>query len=325
MKNDIIFFKMKSVVISGLGRCGKSFISTGLALNLKNCGYFKPIGERRLVGGKMIDEDLSLMKRICGISQDDEEICPGLLFPEKDIDIEMVKASYNKLSQDKDYIVIESDLIRGERKHLGAFHIAKTLDTKLVLVVKEKNSWMDELSFLKEVGGVSGVIFNKVKNIPEIKKDEFLGIIPYKEEFSAISNYEIKESLGATCLAGEDGLSKMIEHVLVGAMTPQYALGYFERTQNKAIITGGDRTDLILSALTEDTSCVIITGDIIPSPEVIRKAEIRKIPLLSVALDTLTTANKIEDIIPRITFDNKAKLSLIKELTKPLVDKIFNG
>ncbi len=316
---------MKSVIISGIGRCGKSFIATGLALNLKNCWYFKPIGEKRLYNNKMVDEDISLMKEICGLSLQDEEICPGLFFPEKDISLKEIKTSYNKISQNKDYIIIESDLIRGERKHLGGFHIAEALNTKIVLVIEEKNEWRDEMAFLKECGGelILGVILNKASNLNEIKKDEFLGIIPYNEEFSAISVSQVKEAIDANCLAGDDGLSKMIENVLVGAMTPQYALGYFERTQKKAVITGGDRTDLILSALTEDTSCIITTGDIIPDPEVIRKAEIRKIPLLSVSWDTLTTVEKIEKIIPRISYDNKAKLSLIKELTKPLADAIF--
>ncbi|MEW6006580.1 MAG: DRTGG domain-containing protein [bacterium] len=318
---------MKSIVISGIGRCGKSFIACGLALNLKNCGYFKPLGERRLCGGKMIDEDISLMKKICYLSFEDEEICPGFLFPEKPVDIEKIKEAYNKVSQDKDCIVVEGDLIRGERKHLGAFHIAKALNTKILLVVEEKNGWEDEMAFLKEVGRdlILGVVLNKVRNLDEVKKEGFLGIIPYKEEFFALSVSQIKEVLNANILAGDDGISKMVEHILVGAMTPQYALGYFERTDKKAVITGGDRTDLILPALTEDTSCIITTGDIIPSPEVIRKAEVRKIPILSVSWDTLTTASKIEGIIPRISPDNKAKLSLIKELTKPIVDTIFNG
>lgn len=318
---------MQGVVISGWGKCGKSFITAGIALNLKNCGYFKPIGERRLVGSKMADEDILLMKEICNLSFKDEELCPGLSFPEKDIDIGRIKTSYSKISQDKDYMLIESDLVRGERKHLGGFHITEALNAKLVLVIEE-NAWMDEMAFLKELQGdlIFGVILNKVRNPSEIdKKDEFLGILPYREEFSGISSLQIKETLDATCLAGCDGLSKIVENVLIGAMTPQYASSYFERTQNKAVITGGDRTDLILSALTEGTSCIITTGDIIPSPDAIRKAEIRKIPLLSVSWDTLTTASKVEAIIPKIILDNKAQLSLLKELTEPLIDKIFNA
>ncbi|MEW6679878.1 MAG: DRTGG domain-containing protein [bacterium] len=313
---------MKSIIVSGIGRCGKSFLSIGFALNLKNCGYFKPIGERRLIGGKMIDEDISLMKEICKISFSDEEICPGLFFPEKDISLEKIKEAYNKISEDKDYIIIESDLVRGEKKHLGGFHIAKALNTKILLVIEEKNGWEDEMAFLKELGGeaILGVVLNKAS---QTIKGEFLGIIPKREEFFSISVSQIHEALDANVLAGDDGISKMVEHILVGAMTPQYALGYFERTDKKAVITGGDRTDLILSALTEDTSCIITTGDIIPSPEVIRKAEIRKIPILSVSWDTLTTADKIEKIIPRINPDNKAKLSLIKELTESLADAIF--
>ncbi|HAW49796.1 TPA: hypothetical protein DCX16_02450 [bacterium] len=316
---------MKSIVISGIGRCGKSLVTAGFILNFKNCGYFKPIGEKRKVGGRMIDEDVYLMKKIANISLSDYDICPGLDFPEVDIDIEKIKSAYQKAVENKDHIIIETDIVRGARNGLSSFEIADALNTKILLVIEEKDGWEDEMAFLKRQGEelIKGVVLNKVKNLDLVDKDAFLGTIPYTEGFSSVSCAQIQEALSANILAGNGGLLRQVENILVGAMTPKYAMPYLERIPNKTIITGGDRTDLILSVLTEDTSCIVLTGDIIPFPEVIEKAEIKKIPLLSVPWDTHTTLDKIETVIPKINPDNKARLSSIKEITNSLCKAVF--
>ena len=59
----------------------------------------------------------------------------------------------------------------------------------------------------------------------------------------------------------------------VGAMTADAALSRFRRSSNKAVITGGDRTDIQLAALETSTTCLILTGNLRPSPLVIKQAE----------------------------------------------------
>ncbi|MEK7813408.1 MAG: DRTGG domain-containing protein, partial [Candidatus Desantisbacteria bacterium] len=219
--------------------------------------------------------------------------------------------------------VIESDIFYGYKEGFSALHIAHLLEGKILLLIEKKDGWEDEAGFFSERlnNTLLGIVLNKGEE-SDLKKEGLLGVIPYEGNLSTISANQIAEELYATILAGDDGLEKVIENILVGAMTVEHATKYFLQEKNKCIITGGDREDIIMSALSTSTSCVVITGDIVPSISVIEKAERKRIPLLSVSWDTFTTAEKIEAIVPRIRPENKEMLARIKEMTKPTADKI---
>ena len=55
----------------------------------------------------------------------------------------------------------------------------------------------------------------------------------------------------------------------------------------KALITGGDRSDIHLVALETATRCLILTGNLRPMPEVVRRAEELGVPVLLVRQNTL--------------------------------------
>ena len=55
---------------------------------------------------------------------------------------------------------------------------------------------------------------------------------------------------------------------------------YFRRKPNKAVITGGDRADIQLAALETSTRCLILTGNLYPSPAVLNRAEELCVPVL---------------------------------------------
>ena len=44
-------------------------------------------------------------------------------------------------------------------------------------------------------------------------------------------------------------MDRLVEDVVIGAMTIESALGYLRRAANKAVITGGDRSEVALAAL----------------------------------------------------------------------------
>jgi hypothetical protein len=306
---------VKSVIVAGKKRCGKSLLAVGIGLNIPDSGYFKPIRKKER------DEDVALMKKIFGLSFSEEEICPTI--SEKKVTPKKIREAYSAVSKERGFMVIESDLFCGYREKLSAIHIAELLDAKILLLAEKTNEWQDEAAFLvSQIGDIiAGVVLNK--GTEEDMEKALLGVIPYEESLSAIPVSQIVEEMGANLLAGDAGLSNMVENILVGAMTPEYASSYFASTQNKCVITGGDRTDLIMSALTSGTSCVILTGDIVPSPNVIQRAERRKIPLLLVPWDTLTSADRVDSLVPKIRAENKEMLSAIKEMTKPVVDKML--
>jgi len=86
------------------------------------------------------------------------------------------------------------------------------------------------------------------------------------------------------------------------------------------LITGGDRVDLIFASLNSDTAGIILTNNILPHPKVIAKADNMNIPIISVAMDTYTTAKSVDKIISEIRPDDEDKKLLIQDLAKKELD-----
>ena len=86
------------------------------------------------------------------------------------------------------------------------------------------------------------------------------------------------------------------------------------------MITGGDRTDMILASLESDTSGIILTNNILPPSNIIYKATERNIPLLMVLSDTYQTAKQIENLEPLLTKDDTDKVELLRRLCQKHLD-----
>ena len=174
------------------------------------------------------------------------------------------------------------------------------------------------------------MVINKVKNrkeiedivVPEFKNRgiDVLGILPYEKILSGIIVEDVVDMLGANLLTGEKGLERRIDKVFIGAMSTESALSYLRRYANKAIITGGDRVDMQLTALETSTSCLILTGGIYPSPQVIAKAEKLNIPVMLVSEDTFSASKRFENITAKIEAKDRKKIETIKKMVKENVD-----
>jgi BioD-like phosphotransacetylase family protein len=147
-----------------------------------------------------------------------------------------------------------------------------------------------------------------------------VGSMPYTPSLRALHVFEIVEELNGIVLAGNENLSNIVEKTIIGAMSRESALRYFERVPNKAVITGGDRNDVSLAALETSTSCLILTGGLLPSQEVIDRARSLGVPLVSVRDDTLTASEAIDRMIARIDPNDEKKIRLIKEEVARNVD-----
>jgi BioD-like phosphotransacetylase family protein len=147
-----------------------------------------------------------------------------------------------------------------------------------------------------------------------------LGLIPEDKNLSAPTAREICDFIGGRVLAGKDGLDKMIEAILIGAMTPDSAAKYFRRVTNELVITGGDRTDIILTALETDVSAIVLTGNLHPSAKVLPKADELKVPLILVPYDTYTTLQYIQKIIGKIKPRDSRRISTAVNLVREHVD-----
>jgi hypothetical protein len=119
---------------------------------------------------------------------------------------------------------------------------------------------------------------------------------------------ELNEMLGGKVLCCHDKLTNLVEHFLIGAMQVDKAIEYFKKTRNNAVIVGGDRADIQLSAIESGSVCLILTGELYPGEIILAVAEQKNIPILVVREDTYSIAKKLEKLSVRLRLRDKAKV-----------------
>ena len=115
-------------------------------------------------------------------------------------------------------------------------------------------------------------------------------------------------------------MNRLVEEVVIGTMTIESALGYLRRAPNKALITGGDRSDMALTALETSTSVIIFTGGLYPDVRVLAQAEEKGVPVILVHEDTYTTVENLHSVYRSIHPDNTAAIKIVRDLIDKHVD-----
>jgi hypothetical protein len=218
---------------------------------------------------------------------------------------------------------------------LNLHRLAQLLQADLLMVVRYQNlSNVEPLLLLAQqlTNHRMGVIFNDVppaqydhlrrQLVPELARLGLntLGILPSHSILRSISVRELAQTLGADVLCGRDHLDLLIEQVNVGAMTVSAALRFFRRMVHKAVVTGGDRTDIQMAALQTSTSCLVLTGQLPPDPKILARAEELEVPVLSVSYDTLKTVHLIETAIRQARFQEPVKVEAMAGLLRQHLD-----
>jgi BioD-like phosphotransacetylase family protein len=333
---------------------GKTNLCLGLALRFREegyrVGYFRPLGvETKVSKGMPFDEDVLLMKEALGLEEPLEKLCP-ILYSERILPsilgmdpsslMERIQGSYAEISRNKDLIIIEAARTPGYGCLFGlppAF-MADKLGAKAILVSRfELEATIGDIlchaeQFRQRGVPFLGVVLTEVreefhKTIEELVQPlfkrrgfELLGTLPLNPALTAPTVAEVQEKLSAELLAGRDGLRKVVRSFMIGAMTPESALTFFRKATEKAVITGGDRSDIALAALETSTSALILTGNLYPSTSVLTKAEEKGIPVLLVPYDTYGTVERIGGLTGKIAPGDKAKIQLAKKTVEDHVD-----
>jgi phosphate acetyltransferase len=155
----------------------------------------------------------------------------------------------------------------------------------------------------------------RLKN--ELNNGTTLAVIPEDKALKSPTLREIKDSLNARLLAGEQQLSHQADHFIVGAMHMPNFLQHIK--ENVLIITPGDRSDLIMGALQANLSTnypsiagIVLSGGFDPEEPIIRLIEglDTVVPILAVDTASFQTATRIAAIQSRITVDNRKKIEL---------------
>lgn len=338
-------------IVSTTEYAGKSSVALSIAFNLqeegKKVAYMKPIGTLPTkVNGQDSCEDVDYIWKALGEPGDVKDVCPIVLladFTQKAFGKEktpyrnLIKKAAQDLAKKHDALVLEGagNINQGSFIGLSAGDVAHLLNVPTVLIAKYTDILtIDDIIQATEriKPNLAGVIINMV---PEAAKDSieniikpflvkhgmpYLGYLLKDRTLASVSVGRISDHLQGKVLAAKKHLNKMVESFMVGAMSQEQAISFFRKKANKAVITGGDRSDVQLAALETPTNALILTGNLNPRPLVISKAEELEVPIVLVRDDTLTVVEKTEELLSHIRVHENQKVQHMRTMLKQHID-----
>jgi len=332
---------------------GKTVISLGLLKVLKehfkNLGFMKPVGQKYIFVDKLkVDKDAVLVKKVFDMKDNLEHMNPVAIEegftrkyienPDKDKYIKKIKQSFEIISQNKDFILVEGTGHAGVGSifDLNNAEVAKILELPVILVsVGGIGRPFDEIALnlplFKEKGvKVKGIIINKVISEKKNKVEKYLkkafkrinlnviGFVPYVEYLSEPDIFQICEAVNGKMISGYDKGGKKVKNIIVGAMTPRHALNYF--APHSLIITPGDREDIILAGLAgypeNDIKGIVLTGGLSPHRTILNLIKKYDIPVIISPKNTYETASSINELVVKITESDIDKIEIAARLIK---------
>jgi BioD-like phosphotransacetylase family protein len=340
-------FSGKTATILALG---KHLQADGFAV-----GYLKPLSlQPWWVAGKIADEDATFVKEILGLALKPWELSPVVVTPEflqerlqasllekngAELDLmEKVLSAFKVAGAGKDILLLEGggSLREGHAVRLPTPEVARALSSCVIVIVKYRSDVRlldDALSALARMqDSMCGAIINRVPpeaaefvsdlGVPFLEKRgvPVFGVLPEVGSLAALTVGELIEVVDARVLTEKTDPQARVETLTVGAMTAETALHRFREQVNKAVITGGDRTDIQLAALETSTTCLILTGNLHPSPLIVKQAESMGVAVLLVRDNTMETVEAIERVFGKSRLGQEAKLVEFQELFEKHVD-----
>ncbi|MBN2148338.1 MAG: phosphotransacetylase family protein [Anaerolineales bacterium] len=339
---------MKSLYITSIERySGKTAICLALGKHLQEngyrVGYIKPLSLQPWnVAGKIADEDAAFVKEVLALQAEVTELSPIVLTAEllrqqmassqETNYLDQVKAACNAAGQGQDVLLMEGggSLREGYVVGLPTVGVAQALGSKVLVLAR----YQGEVHLLDDIlasqtrlrDTMGGILINRVPAdamdfvnnlaVPYFERHNLpvFGVLPEVRGLSALTVEELIQLLDAEAMTKVLRPEALVENLTVGAMTADAALSRFRKYTNKAVITGGDRTDIQLAALETSTTCLILTGNLRPSPLVVRQAEEFGVPILLVRKNTMETIEAIEHVFGKTRLGQTAKLRQFQAL-----------
>ncbi len=350
---------MKSLYITSVERfSGKTALCLTLGLKLKKDGYqvnyLKPLSLQPwhttdMDGQEHIaDEDAAFVKSILDLSSEPWELSPVVITPEALSDhilrgepvdqTAQLFAAYEKASLGQDILLLEggSSMREGTVVGLPTAAVTDALDTHVLAIVRYRDvvQVMDDVLALQIQLGpkLIGVVINRVFEeawhsvktmcVPFLEKKgvPVFGVLPEVRGLTALTVGDLIKKLDAEVLTRYQRPQALVENLTVGAMTAEAALSRFRQYSNKAVITGGDRTDIQLAALETSTTCLVLTGNLRPSPLVVKQAEEFGVTVLLTRSNTRETLEAIDRIHGKTRIGEIAKLEHFRVLLNDYCD-----
>lgn len=345
---------MKSIYITSIERySGKTAFCLAFGKRLqdegKKVGYLKPVSlQPWFISGHIADEDAEFVKNILGLPNNVWDLSPVVITDDllkeylreggkKDY-FEVVKDAYQNASKGEDILILEGggSLREGYIIGLPTPFVAKNFGSSILVLVKFRDKVRvidDTLAAMTRLGDLmAGVVLNRVPKDeldyvydqvnPFLEREgvSVFGVLPEERTIAALTVDDLVSALDAEILTKNYESEALVENLTVGAMTAEAALSRFRRYPHKAVITGGDRADIQLAALETSTTCLVLTGNLRPSPLIIKQAENYGVSILLVRTNTMETVEKIESIYGKTRLGHKETLKRFQELLDQYMD-----
>ncbi|MDR0408245.1 MAG: phosphate acetyltransferase [Campylobacteraceae bacterium] len=315
-----------------------------LRRRVKNIAFFRPI-----VPSKEPDNIVSFMLEYYDLKMDYsdavgfsiEEIKSAAAEGRLNELIQSLIAKFKMLEKNYDFILCEGiarSLLSSVVDFDINFEVAKNLGTPLINLLSGMNrtnlQLLDEIKIESKAIKKSGCnhfntfinrldpdTLEKLQN--DIKQFEFshppIYLLPEVEELSSPTIEEIKNALNCKIVFGkDDDLKRVVKQPRVISTTIDTMLSYLQ--ENDLIITGGDRSDIVLGVLTANNSNayptiagILLIGGILPKESFLKLiGGFSKIslPILSVSGDTLSAALRVKNVPAQITINSERKIAL---------------
>lgn len=346
---------MKSLYVTSVEpRSGKTALCLALGKQFQGDGYkvgfLKPLSTQPWRGpdGTLADEDATFVRSTLCLAGKPTDLAPVIVTASSlrerlkgvgEGDLEgRIRRAAQEAGKGKDILLLEggASLREGYAMGLSNLDLAHALGAPALVLVRyrgEMNLLDDALTArFRLADQLLGVILNHVPEGAQAFIEEYarpylesqgirvLGSMPEVPRLSALSVSEIIALLKAEVLTKDVNPHALVEMFTVGAMNADAALSSFRRHPNKAVITGGDRNDILLAALETSTVVLILSGNVRPSPLIIQQAESLHVPILLVKGSTMQTVNAIERAYGNTHLGELEKLDTFMQLLAEHVD-----
>jgi hypothetical protein len=339
---------MLSYYIAAAGPAGKTALCSAIGRKLlekgRRPGYLKPLDIN--AGGPPDLRDALALKSALELAEAPEALCPIALTKEelsKDLTGNMpllphrLVEAFKAASAGKDAMVLEG-VAAGMDANLdkAATLCAEAFDARAIVVAAwSKDFTAGKLTAAGKPFGprflgviVAGVPALKLEKTASALKEacakenlKLLGVLPEDRTLLGVTVSDVVAAVEGKVLYGTDKmLDRVVENIMLGALTPDSGLDYFKLKPHKAAVVRADRPDLALAALQTSTACLVLTGSDKVLPIVLVEAENRHLPVVATLKDTPAVIAALEGALGNARFRGQRKIERMDDLAAKHLD-----